>query len=145
MKCAYSEMPLMPETTGLVFQVLAGILSSESEWENTLLSSWVAGSVLASCGTETPPYYKVYYGNIGGREGMGAGILEGSYFSAALPSNRDSSFYLCSGYFKTLFLINFFPVWFLNKFLLTILNWYLPFFKKKNLFSFFFVFSSLFS
>lgn len=83
----------MPETTGLVFQVLAGILSSESEWENTLFSSWVAGSVLASSGTETPPYYKVYYGNIGGREGMGAGILEGSYFSAALPSNLDSSFF----------------------------------------------------
>lgn len=85
MKYAYSEMPLMPETTGLVFQVLAGILFSESEWENTLLSSWVAGSVLARCGTETPPYCKVYYGNIGGREGMGAGILEGSFFQLLCP------------------------------------------------------------
>lgn len=63
-----------------------------------------AGSVSASCGTETPPYCKVYYGNTGGREGMGAGILEGSYFSAALPSNLDSSFCV------SVMLINFFPV-----------------------------------
>lgn len=64
--------------------------------------------MVTSCGGETPPCCKIYSGNMVGREGTGAGVLEVSYPSGALSPNLDCSFYLGSGYFKLYFNKQFF-------------------------------------